>query len=383
MPFCPSCKREYTAAVKFCPDCGSAVVAELSIPATGVHAASTATAPEQTDAAASITALARRVTGIHSPETIGIGYWGVVDRQTVAKDMGQAFLSGALGMAAPFLVKGSDYAGHVGLVAGDGAELVFVDFGIAPLEGVDKDALSLGADHFQSLLRSEIEPPVKKVPYNKVTAAYHDNHLSITGELAFGMRMLASGAASSAQTIAYAVNGISRFMNPSGLIDQLLAGGVDPRNPELARMAAHAAYMDELFALLEKKRRGEQSRVFQLVKGSSSGFASAFADFLRRKSEGSQKRPKGSYAAIAIGLVILAVVAYRFISFYRYEQQFTSIGLTPPERHSGLPEIGAGLVGIILVFGGVVTFLEYRRECWYRRQLDVYLQHDPTTARDS
>jgi len=30
MPFCPNCKFEYKPEVKFCPDCGEALVAELT-----------------------------------------------------------------------------------------------------------------------------------------------------------------------------------------------------------------------------------------------------------------------------------------------------------------------------------------------------------------
>ena len=87
--------------------------------------------------------LAKRYAGFAHPDLAAVGSWNVVNRQTLTKNMGQALLSGAIGLPAPFLVKGADYVGRIGLVAVCGDEFVFVDLGHASLHGVGSESASV------------------------------------------------------------------------------------------------------------------------------------------------------------------------------------------------------------------------------------------------
>lgn len=356
MAACKSCGRQVSWWRALCDDCFSADAARQN--------------GERSDF---VTALAAKATGraVSELRLFGVGYWDAANHQTVARDIGQAFLSGAFGMAAPFLVKGKDYTGHVALVAITRDRLAFVDFGLAPLGGVDLDNLAITDEHLRALLASDTDCPSRIVDLSGIKADYVGKKLTVTGDLQCSIILPVSGvlaATATAQHFAYAINGTSEFIAPLDLLNHLLIDEAPPSLSELSAMAASESYMQELFTRFAELGCRSKEVLIRRFQSFPDRFKDHTSEMLRRGSQGADRAPLGGWALLGLGIVGIAYGVSRFIWLFQHDDELVEGSF----EASGLLEIGTLMLSVGLIKSGVKAWNKHQERRWYRAQLDVF-----------
>ncbi len=360
MATCKSCEKKVgfwnICDGNVCPDCFAAKATK-----------------EQNKHTIQVRALVKKFTDLNNPELFGIGYWGAVNRQTAGKDMAQAALSGALGMAAPFLVKNSDFAGHISLIALDGDELVIADTELTPLYGIDINTLYIEEEHIQELLKNDPSSyTIKKAPLSAIEAHYKGNTLTLTGNIDISLTLPTTDVlkdTANAQTIAYKINGMSDLTTPTDLIEQIQTNQELPATADLQTMAENSSYMSEFFTQFKTTDKKKQESLLSGITAFPKRFVSEISNCLQRESEGADKRPIISLISLSFGAICGLYGAYGLYWLFQHDDELQQGSF----EASGLLEIGIIILAILFVGGGSVGLYEHKVKQWYKNLLDEFL----------
>jgi hypothetical protein len=316
-----------------------------------------------------LSALVKKVANLDNPDFFGIGYWGAVNRQTVGKDMAQAALSGAIGMGAPFLVQGSSFIGHIGLITFDEDDLLFIDFGISSLSGTHIGLLEITEEHIRVLLQSEVTYDIKRIPLSTIKAQYEGQELTVIGDFDLSISFPVSDVlenTSTSQTIAYKINGISALITSANLIDNLVNNQAEPTNTDLQALAESDYYMKEFFEALHTTNINDREKVLSRISTFPEAFVSKILPFLEEKSKGADRLPVISLSFVSAGAIGLCYGIYLIIWIIQHPMTGFEI--------FGVQTILINLISLCSLAGGLAVLLDHKIKQWYRDQLAVFLR---------
>jgi len=306
-------------------------------------------------------------------DTYTLGYWAVVNRQTVAKDIGQAFLSGTVGMAAPFLVNSSKYAGNVGFFVVYDNELIIIDYGLLPLEGVDGKNLRIPESYLKAILESEDHPTYQRFKLRKIASTYFENQIEVEGECKYSVRVPDEGnleGFASVKELSYAINEISDILSPDKFIRLILERKELPSTIEIARMAKKETYMNELFKDIDRLKKKERLILLNIFKKFPDGFKDSVVSILKEKSFLASKPP--------IYSTIIFIVAFIGVTFTTHSV------FIPPQHKVGLIEgVTRFAIGLLSVCGFIflpVVIYERKKSKWYKNQLLAFIKNPSKTS---
>jgi hypothetical protein len=202
--------------------------------------------------------VAEKVARVSRPKAVAVGYWGVMNRNTATKNIGQALLSGALGMGAPFLVRsGAEYVGNLGLIALHQDDLVYVDLGIALLAGSGLSNLQITQDHLELLLDRPSSPSNQRYGLPDISARAEKTSLALSGSLE--VKLFAVQSTVDPRQLARELNGMAGFPPPGLLLAKYLRSDGTPKDWNEPALASNASYsrdvIDALMNLGQAKQR--------------------------------------------------------------------------------------------------------------------------------
>ena len=296
------------------------------------------------------------------------GYSDPENQQTIAKDVGQAVFSGALGLAAPFLVESADFFACPGLVVITESDVLYVRFETVPLEGLNIESLYVTAQQLRYLLESEEERSVKKMALENAKANYDEHRLTIEGDFNCEIRLPVHQEVfripgnQTAQAIAYEINGMADLPAPMDLINQIVQGELPSLN-EQSQMAGNEAFLQELIEKIPSLAADSRGKVIDVLMTLHPEISRWVDQLISEKSEGAlDKTPTGARNQMMIGGLILLGVLARFVWLFLNDDKLEEGSFAA----SGLMEIGIGSVAFIVFAVGYIAWSENREKLWYR-----------------
>ncbi|MCB1592073.1 MAG: hypothetical protein KDI90_06435 [Alphaproteobacteria bacterium] len=304
-------------------------------------------------------------------DLFAFGYTNPVNLQTIGKDIGQALLSGAAGMAAPFLVKSSDFRATIVLLVLTQSEVFVFTFEEIPLTGSDGNDLYLDTQYFEHYLtQKDVKKAVKRSLIKDIELG--SNGLFLTGGVTFHA-ILASAEKipgnASTKDIRYKLQGISDLINPADLIQSILEGGALPDEDEQKRMGKNKTYVKELITTLEftnREKKNRSSKVLNVLKTMHPGISMPVRNFIKEQSKDAVDGINGfSRNTIGAGGIALLYSVLRLVWIAMNEDQLEQGSLAA----SGLIEFGIIFVATIMIIAGLGEIAENKKRLWYRDNL--------------